>query len=501
MTAPLTPGSSFGGRYEIVRLLSQGGMGAVYEVIHGETRRRRALKVMLAELVGDEAMRRRFLLEARVTAEVDSENLVETFDAGIEASTGQPFLVMELLKGEELGSRMDRESLGWQEALAILEQVARGLDKTHAANIVHRDLKPENVFLTTREDGSLLVKILDFGIAKVLSDSAGKKTTRSVGTPLYIAPETLHHTLGAISAAVDRYALAHMAYAMLVSEAYFETEGRETESIIALLAIIARGPTELPTLRARQSGVVLPPAFDEWFLRAANARPDLRFPTCREQIQELRSLCEKDPPARGPRPSTDAKTASDDGSTLVVPAPVAAVSGLSPVLLSDGRKEEGPPIARTHVSTPNEVSPKAQTKDFSVEIESAPRAAALSRRGIAVVAVVALAGAVAAVLFTLRPSGTVAPVDADEPVEAVGSAPRAAPPSAVTVSVEPSSVASVADSSAPVVGGSAVTEPLASAPAQTPTQPKPKSGSKPLPKPSARPLSDRDCAVDPSRCR
>jgi tRNA A-37 threonylcarbamoyl transferase component Bud32 len=190
MSSLLTPGAVFAGRYEIVRMLSHGGMGAVYEVIHRDTARRRALKVMLPTLLGDDSMRARFLLEARVTAEVASENLVETFDAGIDAATDQPFLVMELLKGSDLESWVQRGPVPWQEVVTLLSQVARGLDRTHAAGIVHRDLKPENLFVTTREDGAPLVKILDFGIAKVVNESA-QKSTRSLGTPLYMAPEML----------------------------------------------------------------------------------------------------------------------------------------------------------------------------------------------------------------------------------------------------------------------------------------------------------------------
>src|SRR5688500_1703009 len=105
----LAIGAVFAERYEILRCLSAGGMGAIYEVLHRETRRRRALKVMLPSMVKDADLRRRFALEAQITADIESEHLVETFDAGIDAATGSPFLVMELLRGENLGARLDRE--------------------------------------------------------------------------------------------------------------------------------------------------------------------------------------------------------------------------------------------------------------------------------------------------------------------------------------------------------------------------------------------------------
>src|SRR5260221_10872929 len=97
--AVLSPGSVFHGRYEIVRCINAGGMGAVYEVIHLETRRRRALKTMLPSIVADPDLRARFRREATVTADVESEHIVEVFDAGVDADTDMPFLVMELLKG------------------------------------------------------------------------------------------------------------------------------------------------------------------------------------------------------------------------------------------------------------------------------------------------------------------------------------------------------------------------------------------------------------------
>src|ERR1700753_362313 len=169
----LTPGSLFAGRYRVVRPLASGGMGAVYEVIHVETERRRALKVMHAHLFQSEEMRERFKREARIAAHVESEFIVDVSDAGVDAETRMPFLVMELLRGEELGDRLKRLGrLPVGEVLTYLSQAAMALDRTHARNIVHRDLKPENFFLTQREDGSVRLKILDFGIAKLVAENA-----------------------------------------------------------------------------------------------------------------------------------------------------------------------------------------------------------------------------------------------------------------------------------------------------------------------------------------
>src|SRR5262249_20596619 len=159
---------------------------SVYEVLHLETERRRALKVMLPHMLESEDLRERFKREAKVAAQIDSEFIVEVFDAGVDETTRMPFLVMELLKGEELGGRLrGRGRLPRAEAAPHTHQAALALDKTHRANIVHRDLKPENLFLTVREEGPPRIKVLDFGVAKVIAESTAG-ATQSIGTPLYM---------------------------------------------------------------------------------------------------------------------------------------------------------------------------------------------------------------------------------------------------------------------------------------------------------------------------
>src|SRR4029077_21112745 len=134
-----------------------------------------------------------FHLEGRVTGDIESDHLVRISDAGVDDATGMPFLVMDLLRGEDLGATLkQRGPIPPAEAVTFLSQVALALDKTHAAGIVHRDLKPENLFVTRRDDGPPCVKILDFGIAKVIAQSqATQHTTEAIGTPLYMAPEQI----------------------------------------------------------------------------------------------------------------------------------------------------------------------------------------------------------------------------------------------------------------------------------------------------------------------
>ncbi len=157
----------FHGRYRVVRSIKAGGMGAVYEVIDEATNSRRALKVMLPGSIEKPELRARFALEARVTGDVESDHIVRISDAGIDQATGMPFLVMELLRGEELGAIVKKRGpLPPVEVVTYLYQAALALDKAHAASIVHRDIKPANLFLVHRDDGSPCVKILDFGIAR-----------------------------------------------------------------------------------------------------------------------------------------------------------------------------------------------------------------------------------------------------------------------------------------------------------------------------------------------
>src|SRR5262249_10304271 len=158
--------------------------------------------------------------------------------------------------------------------------------KTHAAGIVHRDLKPENLFVTYRDDGSPCVKILDFGIAKVVAQSTAR-ATRTVGTPIFMAPEQIRGQ-STIDARTDLFALGHIAYALLAGEAYWFEEMKAAEAVFPLLTQIMSGIPEAPTARARRRrGVVLPPSFDGWMARALAMRSEDRFDRASTQVIAL----------------------------------------------------------------------------------------------------------------------------------------------------------------------------------------------------------------------
>lgn len=283
----LSPGTLFCGRYQVERCIAAGGMGAVYEVVHRATQRRRAMKTVLPGFLSDPEMRARFKLEATITADIESEHIVEVFDAGIDEATDLPFLVMEYLRGENLAVVLQKRGrLPADEVVLLLHQASLALERTHAVGIVHRDLKPENLFVTRRDDGSVRLKILDFGIAKIVSQSAAFKTTRSFGTPLYMAPEQVRGD-GDIDGRADLYALAQLAFTWLVGHAYWEPEAESATGVYSLLLKVAEGIKDRASLRAERFGVSLEPSFDDWFARAAHPRMDQRFESAGALVDAL----------------------------------------------------------------------------------------------------------------------------------------------------------------------------------------------------------------------
>jgi serine/threonine-protein kinase len=285
----LTPGYNFSGRYYISRCIGAGGMGSVYEAVHVETHGRVALKVMLPRLVHRDDMRRRFLQEAQVTARIQSDHIVNVFDAGVDETTGMPFIAMEMLVGEDLDALLTRAGrLQPATVVLLLQQAALALDKTHAMGVVHRDLKPHNLFITRRDDGSPCLKILDFGIAKLIDSTGGSQRTRSAGTPVYMPPEQVRGE-GDIGAAADAYALAHIAYTMLVGRPYWETEAIEL-GLGPFIERVFAGPSEAPTARAAREGVALPPGFDAWFMRAAAPNKQMRILPTSQLVAQLAQL-------------------------------------------------------------------------------------------------------------------------------------------------------------------------------------------------------------------
>jgi serine/threonine-protein kinase len=346
MQLALAEGALFAGRYQVVRCIAHGGMGAVYEVVHIETGRPRALKVILPNMVEQQDIRDRFRQEARVTARVESEFIADVSDAGVDAATGMPFLVMELLRGEELDKRLKRVGrFEAGEVVTYLHQVAMALEKTHRASIVHRDLKPGNLFLTERDDGSPRIKVLDFGIAKIVADAATKNPgTQSLGTPLYMATEQFQ--IGhQVSPATDIYSLGMLAFTFLVGVPYWHQEASLGANVFAFAAAAMHGPREPASVRALRYGVHLPPGFDAWFARAAAPSPQHRFGSALEAVSALADVLYIPLPAH--RASFASLPAIMGMPNTVLMAPPDARGALAPAALPPypNRASTPPPLA------------------------------------------------------------------------------------------------------------------------------------------------------------
>ncbi|MEO7592691.1 MAG: serine/threonine-protein kinase, partial [Byssovorax sp.] len=196
-------GTLLASRYRLQALLGQGGMGVVHQAIDETTGARVAVKLVHAEMIRDASTKddvsklTRFLREAKAAAAIQGEHVARTLDWGTDESTGQPFIVMELLEGEDLSVALKRvHVLPPDVALRIAAQACEGLLQAHLARVTHRDIKPANLFLARTPTGEIVVKILDFGIAKIRpeNDTDGETTalTRTgsmLGSPKYMSPE------------------------------------------------------------------------------------------------------------------------------------------------------------------------------------------------------------------------------------------------------------------------------------------------------------------------
>jgi serine/threonine-protein kinase len=221
----MAPGTVLGGKYRVDRVLGQGGMGVVLAARHLQLDQPFALKVMLSEYSRHPEAVARFLREARAAVRVQHENVARVTDVS-ETASGIPFMVMELLEGTDLESlSSSRGPLPIAETVELVLQACAGVAEAHALGIVHRDLKPSNLFLTRRRDGSPLVKVLDFGISKVLDTRDGSLTATSamIGSPLYMSPEQVR-TAKDVDARTDVWSLGAILYELLTGVTPFAAD-------------------------------------------------------------------------------------------------------------------------------------------------------------------------------------------------------------------------------------------------------------------------------------
>ncbi|MBX3191903.1 MAG: serine/threonine protein kinase [Labilithrix sp.] len=360
-----TPPSVIGGRYRVIREIGRGAAGVVYEAEHQTTGERVALKVMSAG-AGDLDLLERLRRDARACSQIQSEHVAKIIDADpAPEAEGNPYLVMELLLGADLKKLLaDKGRMPPAEALAYLQQAARGVERGHAAGIVHRDLKPENLFVHTTPEGRRIVKVLDFGV-------------EHAGGSRYRAPEQIRGDAEAIGTHTDVWALGMIAVELLTGASYWSSEKAE------LAAQIQAGATTPP----HERWPFLPQAFDLWFMRSCAKNPLERWRSVKEQIEALAMILSGEPDAsrRSDPGAAPSRRSVPPPSSDAAPAPVASVAAeadasdappylicaaVLAVVLASGAMSTALLLGRTGV-------PVAAPADASTEIPSAPSTLAL----------------------------------------------------------------------------------------------------------------------------
>jgi eukaryotic-like serine/threonine-protein kinase len=293
--APSLAGSIIGGKYRVLRLIGSGGMGTVWEGAHVTLGTRVAIKFIKPRFSDQAEARARFEIEARAAAKLNSKHAVHVFDYGV-SPEGLPYIVMEFLEGESLSDAIiGRGPLAASEVARIIAQAARALAKAHAAGIVHRDLKPDNIFLARTDEPveglPYVVKLVDFGIAKMFeeeppegaSSRMGGPTREGtvIGTPNFMAPEQLT-VGGAPGPLTDLWSVGACTFAAMTGRLPFE--GDVLGDIV--LKVCA---SPMPAPSKVNPGV--PHGFDAWFARACSRDPARRFQTADELAQALAGVC------------------------------------------------------------------------------------------------------------------------------------------------------------------------------------------------------------------
>jgi serine/threonine-protein kinase len=466
------PGALLAGKYRIERLLGRGGMGAVFAAQHEVLGRRVAIKLLLTDTAQSEEGLQRFLNEARAAARLDSEHITRLMDFGT-LENGLPFMVLEFLAGQDLGQVLaERGPLPVAEVVDYMLQACEALAQAHAAGIIHRDLKPSNLFLAQRGDGSLRIKVLDFGISKINNPAAvtpkSLTSTRALlGTPYYMSPEQLARPKE-VDARADVWQLGANIFELLVGQPPFMQE-----SLGELLYAIMNQP--VPSIREKRPDV--PPELELAVFRCMERDMSRRFANVGELAQAIAPFGSG---AHSPLVARVAHTLQARGGSAFgfTPAPGSA-----------------PPLGVTPGPAPNARSGPLQTSNAWGHASAAPLPPPRSKTLFLVAGILgglAVLGAVAVVFgmrsqlhratFSISQPSAVANTQAEPP-----SAP-AAPPNAPPV--EPSPVTTLA----PVVAvnpstppTSPSTAPAASSPSAVPVASAPAAAPAAAPDAGARP--------------
>lgn len=433
----ITPGTMVTANVRLLHRLGEGGMGSVWVAEHLGLDTEVAVKFIAAEYAKEPDAIARFRNEAAAAAKIRSPHVVQVFDHGVMADA-TPFIVMELLDGESLGQRLAKVGrLDPEEAAAVITQICKAFTEAHQRGIVHRDIKPDNVFLS-RSAGELLVKVLDFGIAKQTTLPGYDQITSTaaiVGTPEYASPEQIV-SAREVDFRADLWALSVVAYRALVGRSPFVAE-----TMGGLIVEITNSRFTVPSAHA----VGLPPAMDAWFARAFATRPEERFASARELAETFNSalMGVNIPSGEWPAPRTG--LTPYHGLPLAAPGP-----------------QSGPPGAAAQPGTLG-----GAAANLSKRRARANRAVVLV--GVGAFVALALGGGAAAVIMSENGESAPATSTADEPSAAVAEPPQPEEAASTEVSLAESEPASSATATAASQdAGSPSPPPRAARPASPP---------------------------------
>ena len=306
----LRPGVTVGDRYVVIEQIAEGGMGTLWRAHHVELDVDVALKAISLSTASPEALTR-FKREAQAAARLRSPNIVQVLDYGVHED--EPYLAMELLRGQDLAERIALGRIPPRDVLPIVDAIARAIQLAHDAKLVHRDLKPGNVFLERVGDVEI-VKVLDFGIAKDMRSTAvsGMTGARLIGSPAYMSPEQVWGE--GVDGRSDVWSMGVLTFEMLTGVSPFDDE-----TLAKIFERILRAP--LP--KVREIDPSLPASLDVFFERAFSRAAADRTPTAKAFFEGLREAIEDD---RGPSVSAPLVTAAVSGAPRTIPSSPPMVS-------------------------------------------------------------------------------------------------------------------------------------------------------------------------------